>query len=75
MKRYLLRWQRTTKKTKDSKKRNMSWSENIISYITNPIAKSRNIFEKFNNTVDGMLVTLSSKLLNAVKQINIKLLL
>lgn len=53
----------------------MSWSENIISYITYQIAESRNIFENFNNTVDGMLVSLSSKLLNSVKQINIKLLL
>ena len=61
-------------KSKESKKE-YAPSLKTYFYITNQIAKSRKKFEKLNNTVNGMLISLSSKQLNVIKQINTKLLL
>ena len=61
-------------KSKESKKE-YAPSLKTSFYITNQIAKSRKKFEKLNNTVNGMLISLSSKQLNVIKQINTKLLL
>ena len=61
-------------KAKESKKEYAPGLKTYF-YITNQIAKSRKKFEKLNNTVNGMLISLSSKQLNVIKQINTKLLL